>query len=425
MAATAMERLATTVPLRKPRAPDDVHDVWNVEVGKPYRGQYVEKIDIETFQLENDRVKVRRLIHLDNEIIIIEDTWHDHDEVFVDGELLPYDQINFPSMDPADFVTPDRKKKDKDDEEKKKKRELLRQRAKDMLKNKKEPSPPPLAPPPSPPPKFDKLELTIKTPDGRRLPVVIEPTGTVEDLKDTIEDDHGIPSEAQNLSRGGEPLDDPGSTMEDIGIRDGDVLDLTDGRLTAAPPPPPPPPPQISSPSPSKPKKPTTPTTTTKKNKKKDKPQHRVRRLNPDSAWVFPTKESAPSEGEEGNLQGIWSIPPTTTKATKEPVEVNIHPMHKEPTNGGDTVHGAYGYIDGAEPDPKTGVVDPPKVVFYPPGDKNFRPDFVQTGWWSSPESYSETKVKWWFEGDDMVHHRVHTVRVCGHEMVFESRYTK
>jgi len=56
---------------RKQRSPDDVHDIWNVEVGKPYRGQVVEKIEMETTDLPNGKVKVSRLIYLDNEIILI------------------------------------------------------------------------------------------------------------------------------------------------------------------------------------------------------------------------------------------------------------------------------------------------------------------------------------------------------------------
>jgi len=254
------------------------------------------------------------------------------------------------------------------------------------------------------------MTIDVRKPDGTILspPLAVEPDDTVEDVKKKIESEHGIPAKEQNLSYSGTPLDDDDdvdpatTTLDDLGVSDGDTLDLLPKKEK-------PPPPKAK---PAKKK-------TTKKAKK---PPTRVRKLNPDSAWVYPTKESAPSDGEEDNLQGIWSVAPTS--GGTEPVEVNIHPMRKEPKSAGNTVHGAYGYVNGAKPD-ENGVVNPSDVVFYPPGETSYRPDFDHVGWWSSPESSSKTTVKWWFEGDDMVHHRVHTVKVCGHEMVFESRYTK
>jgi hypothetical protein len=143
--------------------------------------------------------------------------------------------------------------------------------------------------------------------------------------------------------------------------------------------------------------------------------------LNPDSAWVYPTKGSAPKKGEPNNLQGIWSIPPQGENAGTDPVEVNIHPKHKEPKSDGKAdVHGAYGYINGAKPD-VDGVVDPANVVFYPPGqkEKDFSPDFEHVGWWSAPESSSKTTVSWKFVGDDIYNVKKHTVNVMGHEMTF------
>lgn len=386
---------------RKPRSPDDVHDIWNVEIGKPYRGQIVEKIEIETTKLDNDRVKVRRLIHLDNEIILIEETWHDYEEVFRDGEVLPYNEINFPSMDPADFAAPVKKKgDDDDDEEKQKKREMLRQKAKDMMSKNKNGSPD------SKPKETERLKIKAKTPDGRMLPVVVKPTDTVDNLREKIADDHGFPVDEHNLSWHGYPLNNPDATMEKCGIQSGDVIVLEPKTTTDS-----------SGSHTEKPAK--TETNTESKPKEKE----RVRHLNPGSAWVYPTKESAPNEGEENNLQGVWSTPPGKDSGT-EPVEVNIHPMHKEPKSAGDTVHGAYGYANGAKPD-ANGVVDPADVVFYPPGETKFRPDFEHIGWWSSPESSSMTEVKWWFEGDDMIYHKTHTVKVCGHEMTFVSTWTE
>lgn len=669
---------------RKQRSPDDVHDIWNVEVGKPYRGQVVEKIEMETTDLPNGKVKVRRLIYLDNEIILIEDTWHEYGEVYADGVLLPYDQINFPSMDPADFAAPLKSKED--DDEKKKKRELLRQKARDMLKNKGNSDPPVKKP------RDETLKLKVKTPDGRILPVVMKPDDTVDDLKEKIEDDHNIPVEEQNLSLKGTPLtqpnatmddigaksgdtidmapktmdiivrtpegkelsitvtptdsvrelkekieddhsipvedqnlsfkgtpiNDPSSTLEDHGIEDGDILDLEPNNTTITV--------HVNTPEGKKLSVHVWPTDTvddlkatiehdhsipvedqnlsfngtplsdpdstmeengiehddivdmepndttitvrirTPKGKKlsvtvlptdtlqnlketiendhdipvgdqnlsfkgtplddpsstmedngiedndvvdlladdmtinvrtpegktfsipvkpentvrdvkkvvesmhgipakdqilkyegepledpgetmkdlgisdgdtldldparkkppkakennggsKPKAKKKIRVLNPDSAWVYPTKASAPKEGEIENLQGIWSTPPE--KGGTDPVEVNIHPKDKEPKSDGKSdIHGAYGYINGAKPD-ANGVVDPANVVFYPPGQKDYDPDFDHRGWWSAPESSSKTTVSWKFVGDDCYNVRKHTVNVMGHEMTF------
>jgi len=595
---------------RKQRSPDDVHDIWNVEVGKPYRGQIVEKIEMETTDLPNGKVKVRRLIYLDNQIILIEDTWHEYGEVYADGVLLPYDQINFPSMDPADFAAPVKSKED--DDEKKKKRELLRQKAKDMLKNKGNSDPPVRTP------RDDKLKLKVKTPDGRILPVVMKPDDTVDDLKQKIEDDHNIPVEEQNLSLKGTPLtqpnatmddigaksgdtidmapktmdiivrtpegeelpisvtptdsvrelkeklendhsipvedqnlsfkgtpmNDPSTTLEDRGIEDGDILDLEPNNTTITV--------HVNTPEGKKlsvhvwptdtvddlkatiehdhsipvedqnlsfngtplsdpdstmedngiehddvvdlladdnmtinvrtpegktfsiPVKPENTVRDVKKvvesmhgipakdqilkyegepledpgatmkdlgisdgdtldldpaRKKppkarennggsKPKAKEKIRVLNHDSAWVYPTKASAPKEGEIENLQGIWSTPPENGGGT-DPVEVNIHPKDKEPKSDGKSdIHGAYGYINGAKPD-ANGVVDPANVVFYPPGQKDYDPDFDHVGWWSAPESSSQTTVSWKFVGDDCYNVRKHTVNVMGHEMTF------
>lgn len=386
-----------TMP-RKPRRPDDVHDIWNVEIGKPYRGQLVEKIDIETTKLDNDRVKIRRLIHLDNEIILLEDTWHDYEEVFQDGKLLPYNEINFPSMDPADFAAPLKKEDEDDKKEKQTKRELLRRKAKDMLnsKNRDQPSS-------DTEPEDERLKISVETPDGRNLSVLAKLTDTVDDLKEIIADDHDIPVDEHNLIWNGVPLNIPNATMDDYGIKSGDVILMdpkdkvsngnTHGRHSEDP-------------------------TNTKS---KPKGKERLRKLNSDSAWVYPTKESAPCDGEENNLQGVWSTPPGK-ESGKDPVEVNVYPIHKEPKSERDTVHGAYGYVNGAKPD-SNGVVDPVNVAFYPPGEKNFLPNFKQVGWWSSPESSSITQVKWRFEGDDMIYHKTHTVKVCGHEMTFVSEW--
>lgn len=492
----------------KKRSPDDVHDIWNVEIGKPYRGQLVEKIDIETTNLDNGKVRVKRLIYLDNEMIVIEETWHEYEDIFVDGKLLPYNEIQFPSMDPADFAVPvgvtGPSKDDEDDDEKKKKRELLRQKAKDMLKqsrgggNKKPPDTESgnekmrissTKDTPSNDPSFNledldselnetTLTVRVRTPEGKNVHVNVRLTDTVQALKDIIEKDHDIQIEDQNLSCNGKTLDDPDSTMKDNEIKHGDVIDLDADKITV----------NIRTPDVKnfsilvKPDdtvgcvkkriksdhgisaknkklsyegKPLDDPGATMKdlgvsegdtldldsdsnadatnrknpmnannNNSNSKGKSRTRILSPDSAWVYHTKASAPKEGEKNNLQGIWSTPPGKEAGT-EPVEVNIHPFNKEPRSDGKAdVHGAYGYINGAKPD-ADGVVDPANVVFYLPGQKEYSPDFEHVGWWSAPESSSVTRVSWRFVGDDILHSKTHTVNVMGHEINFVSEWTE
>jgi len=473
----------SSMPPRQ-RSPDDVHDIFNVQVGRPYRGSMVEKIDIETTNLPSGKVKVRRLILCDTGIVLIEDTWHEYGEVFQDGKLLPYDQINFPRMDPADFAMPVRTNDDDDDDEQNTKRDLLRQRAKEMLRPKR-----------TAPDEGEKLRIRVNTPDGTTLPIVAKnddtvgnlgdrlegehgypvddhdlwrngkpldrpnrtlddcgihdgdvldleprdasftvrvraPDGkilpveasaddTVDDLKDALEDDHGIPFENYELCRKGKPLDEPNATMDDCGVRDGDVLELVPTEGTP-----------MDDPS-SKTDDLGVPDGDTLGPQKQPRgtlrsgdasaPSGRDRARSsksPCSAWVFPTRASAPTNGDTDRLQGIWSVPPAKGSPT-DPVEVNLHPWNQEPeSEGRSDVHGAYGSLHGAKPDAE-GVFDPASVVFYPPGCREYGPGFDPIGWWSATESHSTTTVSWRFEGEDCFNVRTHTVNVMGHEMTF------
>jgi uncharacterized ubiquitin-like protein YukD len=205
-------------------------------VGKPYRGQVVDKIDMETTNLDSGKVKVRRLIHLDNGIILIEDTYHEYGDVYVDGKQLPYNEIQFPDMeDPGTLgVTND------DDETKKKKRDLLRQQARDMLNRRKGNSAlPDTTTEPNPKDNNnddddddDYITLTVKTLEGKKLPIKINPDDTIEDLKEKIEDDHGIPVAEQNLSLNGKPLNDPHATLNECGVEPGGIIDLLPEDIT-------------------------------------------------------------------------------------------------------------------------------------------------------------------------------------------------
>jgi hypothetical protein len=239
------------------------------------------------------------------------------------------------------------------------------------------------------------MQVTIKTPGGKKLPVSVAPGDTVQDLKQKIADEHGIPVADQSLSLDGTPLDDPRATMDDIAVKNGDTIDWKPSKTSKQP-------------------------STNDANKGG---KERVRTLGPDSAWVFPSKESAPKKGEKKNLQGVWAAFPGK-EAGQEPVEVRMHPKNKEPVSDGKTVHGVYGYINGAKLD-ADGVVDPANVVFYPPEEKPDSPDFEMVGYWSSPNSSKETTVSWRFEGADMINLKTTKISFMGTEMTFTSEYTR
>lgn len=115
-------------------ARNGVKNLSDVQVGKPYRGVMVRKIDVETIDLKNGKVKIHRTISMDGGITVTESTFHDHDEVYEDGKQLPLDKIKFPSDHPPDFKSPS----PYNDEERLRKRELLRQRAREMMNERRQ-----------------------------------------------------------------------------------------------------------------------------------------------------------------------------------------------------------------------------------------------------------------------------------------------
>eukprot|EP00980_Cylindrotheca_fusiformis_P020647 scaffold7698_cov109-Cylindrotheca_fusiformis.AAC.3 len=243
----------------------------------------------------------------------------------------------------------------------------------------------------------DSITVIVRSPAGDEYPITVQKSDRIQDIKKALRKDHGIPEKEQTLSYKGHHLDDPNAKVDSCGIRDGDVIDLLS----------------------KKEKTPRHPPTKTPTKRGKE----RVRTLGPNSAWVYPSVKCAPKEGEKGNLQGVWATPPGKEAGT-EPVEVKIHPRDKEPVSDGKTVHGLYGYVNGAKPD-ADGVVDPANIVFYPPDGKPDRPDFEMVGFWSSPNSSKEVTISWRFEGADMLHVKKTTVSFMGTEMTFTSEYTK
>eukprot|EP00980_Cylindrotheca_fusiformis_P025861 scaffold14741_cov135-Cylindrotheca_fusiformis.AAC.11 len=69
------------------------------------------------------------------------------------------------------------------------------------------------------------MQIFVKTPDGTKIPIDVEPDDTVKSVKKKVEDETGIPVPDQTLRFNGDELDDP-TTMVDNGIKHGDVLDL-------------------------------------------------------------------------------------------------------------------------------------------------------------------------------------------------------
>ncbi|KAG7347354.1 hypothetical protein IV203_016059 [Nitzschia inconspicua] len=98
-------------------------DIDKVVVGSKFRNNIVTKIDEEVKDLKNGKVKIRRLITLDDGMIVIEDLYYDFEEIVGEYKELQYNEIAFPNTSPS------KKKKKK----------------KKGVKDRKD-SPPPLAP---------------------------------------------------------------------------------------------------------------------------------------------------------------------------------------------------------------------------------------------------------------------------------------
>jgi ubiquitin C len=68
-------------------------------------------------------------------------------------------------------------------------------------------------------------QVTVVTPDGKKLTVDVHPTSTISELKASVEDQEGVPVADQRLYFNGEELDDP-KTILDYSIRHGSTIDL-------------------------------------------------------------------------------------------------------------------------------------------------------------------------------------------------------
>jgi len=73
---------------------------------------------------------------------------------------------------------------------------------------------------------LEPMEIKIKTPDGKVIPIQVEPTDTVQDVRKKIADQTGMPVPEEDLTFNDTTLDDPNSTLADNDIKHGDTLTL-------------------------------------------------------------------------------------------------------------------------------------------------------------------------------------------------------
>ena len=71
----------------------------------------------------------------------------------------------------------------------------------------------------------EEMEIFVKTPDGRKIPLTVVPSNTIKNIKTMVHVKEGIPNEEQRLKKGVKRLDDP-KTLADYDIKHGDILDL-------------------------------------------------------------------------------------------------------------------------------------------------------------------------------------------------------
>jgi hypothetical protein len=96
-------------------------DIDRITVGSIYRNSIVTNIDEEVNDLKNGKVKIRRLITLDDGMIVIEDALYDFEEIVGEYKELQYNEIDFPD------ISPKKKKSHKKEKKKKKKKDKDRE----------------------------------------------------------------------------------------------------------------------------------------------------------------------------------------------------------------------------------------------------------------------------------------------------------
>eukprot|EP00934_Nitzschia_sp_Nitz4_P000475 Nitzschia sp. Nitz4//scaffold71_size96697//4727//10756//NITZ4_004685-RA/size96697-processed-gene-0.125-mRNA-1//-1//CDS//3329557217//475//frame0 len=71
-----------------------------------------------------------------------------------------------------------------------------------------------------------RIPIVVRTPDGKEIPLTVDPNIYMTDLKRMLEPEAGIPAKNQQLSRNGQDLNDRSKTLDDYGIEAGAILDV-------------------------------------------------------------------------------------------------------------------------------------------------------------------------------------------------------
>lgn len=71
---------------------------------------------------------------------------------------------------------------------------------------------------------LEPMEIKVKTPDGKIIPIQVEPTDTVDDVRKKVGEATGEPAPEEDIVFNGNVLDDPESTLADNGVKHGDTL---------------------------------------------------------------------------------------------------------------------------------------------------------------------------------------------------------
>ena len=70
------------------------------------------------------------------------------------------------------------------------------------------------------------MQITVKTPEGKSIPLTVKPTDTVQDVKKQVANKENIPIDDQRLQFNGKPLNDDSKTLDDLGINHGDTIPM-------------------------------------------------------------------------------------------------------------------------------------------------------------------------------------------------------
>jgi selenophosphate synthetase-related protein len=68
------------------------------------------------------------------------------------------------------------------------------------------------------------MKITLKTLQGKQLPIELEEDMTIADTKKKIEEEHKMAAESQKLIAYGKVLADEAQTLRDYNIKDGDFI---------------------------------------------------------------------------------------------------------------------------------------------------------------------------------------------------------